>query len=601
MLLWHDSFGYAHTDHFAFQYPSYVGTPSTVAHRVQGSRALTGAFLRFSLPTLTAPLTDTCIIGLLLNVSSIDPSWNNLIEIRTSGGSSIQVRFLLESIDANYFQIRVERGQNDDLLLVSPHLEKNKWMFLEIKATILTSEAKIILRLDGTEIARAEGLRTEAGVVDRHWDSIRISTTNPIADLYLLDDKSDHGLTYTTFLGPVKHSKFICGKEQSWEWANTLAPVIGSAKTRLVVLAGQSNMLGRGFSASSVRWRSLNTKIRIWDRIQHAAAWDSLKALANTSGMFLVPPVSTFWGPEMRFAERVALLYENAALSGTPSVRIVKGAQDASYLFPTVADFCWNPGVANNLYNGNPVSGRSSLLLDVQAAVADLGGWSNIERVDFFWYQGESDSLNAIAPFYYGYLKQLMAQVRLDFLAPLTIHVLRIPTRSSFVTAQGFNGNLIREFQRDYAREFSDARMLDLDGCDMPLNDIHHTELGFDKVGDVVFESWVREQNFRTYIDDYSAAAALDDLYIASSVLKPASLASFSPEGRESALNSPCLGLASKMQASSPAPGVTFINEAGGILFPGVLVSTASWQNFRQTVARIQKPEELEVPIKLHL
>lgn len=620
MLLWHDSLGYRDVNYFAVQYPGYAGTPTAGnPHVIQGSKALGGTFA-FSTPVRSpAPSvqdgSEACIVGFLLRIespSAIPVPYSTLLEVRRAG--TVQIRMMVVQNDTSSFNLQVQRGNNDDILLTTKPIAKNEWVFVEIKSTILLSGGKVIIHLNGTEFARVEGVKTETDLsVNRYWDSVKLSCQGYLADLYVLDGRLTHGKSFATFLGRVKHSKIACGAERVLEWANHPNP---TNKYRIVVLAGQSNFTGRGLTTSSANWRSPNTKIKIWDRITHAypGQWDDIKPTANTSGMFLVPPISQFWGPEMRFAERVCQFYEAAAFSGNPNVRIVKCDQDGSYLFPAFQDYTWDKNTPNNLYSGNPnysgtqrggLWGTGPLPGDLPNAVTSIaGGWASIERVDFMWYQGESDSVFQVsADSYLTRLLAFFAQVDLDIPVPVTFHLVRIHRDSAVGPGPNLGGawfkEVVRAAQDQMPQLRTDVRAISVDDCEMHPDQIHLSNNGYDKLGDKCFESWMPAQNFSSYIDDYATLSFIDDLWIGSSANKPASRALFAPSGREGTINAPVVAASSQMHAESVAPGISITPRLSDYSFSSHAV--ASLLNLRQSVAGIKIPEKLDMDVGCQL
>jgi len=281
----------------------------------------------------------------------------------------------------------------------------------------------------------------------------------------------------------------------------------GVAAKRLVVLAGQSNMLGRNVTGAG-NWRSPNPKCRILDFVTGypgVVQFADLVALQNSGGDLSDPPAVGFCGPEMQFAERVAQFGESGGLVDGSEVCLVKAGKSGSFVYPWQADLCWNPAVVHNLYDGFRASPRPALLGLIDAAVAALGGWLQVSQVDFFWYQGESDALYAeSARMYRLHLDALIAAVRAD-LAPasrLHFHIVRLHRGMQRGPAPGAGGvwflDEIRRVQEAFVAENADARLVDIDGAEIAWDRLHMTDVGYDTIGDELFGSWLQTQTFDT-------------------------------------------------------------------------------------------------------
>lgn len=598
MLVWHDSLGYRSLDYFAANYPTYVGTPTLgAAHERASGRAISGTFT-INTPTLPAA-QDTSIVGLLLKVDGTVTVPNSVFEWRTIGGTSLQVRARVRPGNGGFY-LQFERGVNDDVLLRTSVLPYGKWFFLEAKVTFSQSEGRIVVRVDGQEIDRVEGLKTEQTLTDRGWDSFRLmnwfpgSDLSSISDLYLCDGQATSGKTFQTFLGKSTNTKLLAGKTTRMEWGTDTNPAI-TGKTRLIVFAGQSNFTGRSSDTSSPLWRNPNPVVQIWDRLTHAAPgqWEDLKATLNTAGMFLPSPVAMH-GPEMRFAERMAQMLERAGpVVGSSSVKIIKGTQDGSFIAPATPDYSWYPGIANNLYNGFS-SPRGCLLADILNAVNDLGGWAFVESVDFMWLQGESDSiLTATTAVYRQLLTDFFDLVRADMLAPTTIYLFRIHKDLYTGVAPDSFGFYWRDAIRNVHWSLPNTIHVSIDDCEISGDFTHLSTAGFNRLGDVAFDAWFAEQDFASRIDDYTTETSVDELWLGTSGAVPGAGISFEVAGAEDSQNSPAVAVSSQLHAATDATGVEIFPMAAGRVFPGVTPLSGSWVSVRQVSAGISLPEAL--------
>lgn len=598
MLVWHDSLGYHSLGYFLANYPTAVGTPTLeAAHERASGKAISGT-VTFDTPTLPVA-QDTSIVGLLIKIDGTVATANTVFQWRTAGASSLQVRARARGGNGGFY-LQFERGLNEDILLRTAVIPYGTWVFLEMKVTFSQSEGKIVVRVDGQEVSRVEGLKTELTLTDRGWDSFQLqnyfpgATLSSIADLYLCDGQATHGKTFQTFLGKTTNTKLLVGETTRMDWGTDLdAGVTG--KTRLIIFAGQSNFTGRGLSTSSPLWRSPNPVVQIWDRLSHAAPgqWEDLTATVNTAGMFLPSPVAMY-GPEMRFAERMAQLLERSGTVGiSSSVKIIKGTQDGSYIAPFTEDYTWYPGVTNNLYNGIG-SPRGCLLGDISNAVTALGGWSNIESVDFLWLQGESDAIyTAATAVYRQLLTAFFDLVRADIMAPLNIYLFRIHKDLYTGVAPDSFGFFWRDTIREIHWTLPGVYHVSIDDCEISGDLTHLSEAGFNKLGDVAFDAWFARQNFASRIDDYSTETSVDQLWLGTNGATPAAAIAFKATGLQESGNSPSLAISSQLHAAYETSAVAVAPMAGRILFPAVSPASTSWVNTRQIHAGVSLPEVL--------
>ena len=566
MLLLHDSLGYSSAAHFqGAGYTIVAGSPLFGLPHERAS-ATSIAQLSFQTPTVGAGSNATCVAGAMVWVAPLVYETVTFLEIGSSAGT--QVRATMQKA-AGGWRLFFYRGSSSDLLLETPFFEHSGWVFLEVKAVLSTSTGSIVVRLDGTEVARVEGANTreQTGTL---WDRLRLfahtSLTVKFADLYLCDGRTDHGSQFATFLGKVSHARLPLGPPSLVDWS--AMPVLPS-KARLSILAGQSNMTGRTTSTSSANWTNPNTRVRIWNRF--ASAFQSLSATVNSACAYQPANVPVA-GPEMRFAERLSAHYAASGDGTTPNHYIVKGVQDGSWAFPVTPDYSWNSGVVGGLL--------SRLQTDIANAVASLGGWSQIGAVDIFWLQGESDSIaTASAITYQANVRQLLSDLIADIATngpSVATHIVRIHTSLYRGTAPDSIGfyytDQIRRIQEELpsilAADLNQLgwdlkfKLIDLDTCQISPDLTHLTEPGYDRLGDLMFESWATTQSFNSLVDDYDTLPDIDNLFVGASDTGKSLL--FRPSGADDSTNSPVLSVSTHMHNSASTPGLVWTARAAG-------------------------------------
>lgn len=602
MLLLHDGLSYRNLAFLSGRFV-YTGTVQFSLPAEDRLDSCIGGFsFSISSPSLSYPRpaasgVESCFVGFNLKMASgLLPAPFDMVSLLTAGGTSVQVRIQAVDDGNGGFFLRAVRGAGTRIFLESPPLPCDKWVFLEIQIRTSLSQGRVVIRANGVEIARAENLNTETGLSDRYWDTVKIGASSSrlvsISDIYLCDARADHGKTYSTFLGNSRSRRIRTTKHREANWSNSATP---TGKYRIVWKMGQSNQTGVGVSSSSAKWRTKNDKVKIWDRIQGPAAFRDLEAKKNTSGFFFIPPVSTVWGPEMRMAERIASFYEQSDVVDIPHVVMVKDTQDGSFLFPYIADYCWNPTVPNNLYNGTG-SPRGCALTDLLSAVTALGGWGAIERVDIFWYQGEADSLFEVSALaYYENLKLFLDTVSSDIpsYVPRQFYITRLHPRSNsgllFL-------NRIREDQKRLCEERG-YEIIESDNVQITPYGLHMEEEGYNTLGDSYFERWVENQPFSEYLTDTSTGTVIDSLFVETSVVKNSKI-SFDVASVLGVW--PLMGISPMVYAQSSAPIVLEVSIGSheiGVSIP----SGASWSLQTSTYHVVDQQESLRLPASLSL
>lgn len=602
MLLLHDGLAYRNLAFLAGRF-SYTGTVQfALPAEDRVDTCIGGLSFSVSTPSLSYPRpavsgVESCIVGFNLKMASgLLSAPFDLISVLTAGGSSAQTKVQAVDDGNGGFLLRAVRGSGTRTFLESPPLQCNEWLFVEVLVRTSLSQGKVVIRVNGTEIARAENLNTETGVSDRYWDTVKIGASSSrlvsISDLYVCDARQDHGRIYSTFLGQSRSRKIRAVKHRHAEWSNSATP---TSKYRIVWLLGQSNQTGVGLSTSSTKWRSKNDKVRIWDRIQGAPAFRSLEATKNTSGFFFLPPTSTVWGPEMRFAERIATLYEQSDVVDVPHVVFVKDTQDGSFVFPYIADYCWNPTIPNNLYNGT-ASPRGCALTDLVSAVTSLGGWGVVERVDIYWYQGEADSLFEVSALaYYDNLKLLFDTISSDIpgYVQRQFYVTRIHPRSNPGLVYK---DKIREDHRRICMERG-YEVVESDNVQITPYGLHMEEEGYNTLGDSYFEKWLSNQSFAEYLTDTQTGSVVDSLFIETSVVKNLGI-SFNTSCKLGVW--PVIGISPGVYSQSSVP-VTLDVLFGDIEAQIPIPTGATWTLQATALPVVTQQESLALPARLSL
>lgn len=569
MLLLHDSLGYSSAAHFqGAGYTIIAGASPAFGLSHERASATSVGQMAFQTPTIGPGSDPTCILGALVLIVPLVFETVTFLEIGSSAGT--QIRATLRKAYGGW-EISFYRGASSDLLLKTPFFEHTGWVFLEIKAVLSASTGSIVVRLDGTEVARVEGVNTREHLGSL-WDRIRFfplsAYTSAVADLYACDGRLDQGARYATFLGKITHSKLLLGATVKSDWSQI--PVL-PGKARLTILAGQSNMTGRITSTSSANWTNPNSRIRIWNRLAGVPAFQTLSATVNSACAYL-PSNVPLAGPEMRFAELLSAHYASSGDSSVPNHYLVKGVQDGSFLFPVTPDYSWNVSVGGGLY--------SRLLTDITNAVTALGGWSQVGEVDLFWLQGESDAIyTASASTYRANLRLLLASILADIGAHgprLTAHLINIhpdlyPASAPDSLGYYYKG-LIREIQGSMLQLVkSDLDLLGIDlncrnieiaPCQLSGDLTHLTEAGYDRLGELMFESWKSSTDFRSLVSDYEDLPDIDSLWVGAS--DAGKVLFFKSIGSPDSTNSPVASVSVHMHNSAGAPGLVWATHAAG-------------------------------------
>lgn len=206
--------------------------------------------------------------------------------------------------------------------------------------------------------------RLPLGLIPSSLSYQPIADYNNIPDVY---SKCNDYTSSASYYGYHVSNTVACrgGKE--------LAP-----EKNLVILAGQSNMNGRGQTP-----RASVTNVNYWD-LDASAFVSSVIPFDNTEtgAGFNLPTYgngSTFWGPEVRFAE---LLRNN----NRKDTYLFKFCQDNSLVVDSLGNNTWCPSTTQTY----PLYDRFESALDL--AISAMGGIFNLKNVTLIWSQGESEA-----------------------------------------------------------------------------------------------------------------------------------------------------------------------------------------------------------------
>lgn len=442
-------------------------------------------------------------------------------------GTTEQFRILITiTTSTHLFEFcRIEGGVPSYVLWSSFSYLNTQWNYAELKINF-NSNGSVEWRIGGSREFFVTG-PTDAST-PLNWNKVRFLCPNnmtvQLADIYILN--TDNILTdskYANFLGPISCSTLI---PDSSRWSGPSDWVIrpSGTKYRMVVLAGQSNMNGYTLAPSPVPAgvTSPNPYVLIWDRISGFAGTPNFQSLTvgfNNNNHFNAP-AGSFFGPEMAFADSISDYYRKLTSTTPPvSTVFVKCAQPNSSLYPNsaAARYTWARedlsvppvAIAGNLTNGTP----TSLIGDMAAAAGGLGGFQNIQRIDFFWYQGETDALYSFsASSYIVNLYNFLEYVRLSVAAvaptvEIKFYVVRI--HKDLSTAAFPFRDTIRNWQNVLTYLFPQFQQITID--EIPISTVDYTHFdgaGYTAIGRKLFSAWIANQNEIEEIDDQSTTGS---------------------------------------------------------------------------------------------
>lgn len=503
MLLWQDSLHFAVGSNMPSQmYPGQVGMGIQPLPDRNCVSITNGTFSPphkqpsgFGLNKLT--------IGFRLQVNQINlttPVDNTtFLEVRDSGGVAKMKVKLRTSSSGYHFQFLA--SNTSPVLLDSPVLQYGEVIYIEFQISFSTSQGRISFRTNGIISALAENLNTDINPAFA-WRSVQfLFGASPLefrlSDLYLTDGTGPHQ-TFTSFLGPVSGRRLLPEKIVSPDMGWSFAPT----PVRLIWILGQSNAHGLGLlSEIHMPWRNPNPLVQIWStRTAPSARWEPLEAGVNTWGHMYTPngPLLPWFGAEMEFADRIALLMDSmpSSIAGT-NIRLVKTVFDASNVDN------WLPGAVENFLG---------LAMGVfSAAMSSLGGPSVVKEVTVIWYQGETNMLAGDLPFLYANKLIQVLQAMISFLGTIPVNFLLtrlVPESSMGIPGIDFPGEVRKHTValETVAQTVPNCTIVSTEGTHT-RDGLHLSTPGLDILGDRYFEAWFNNLNLAKDLRDIEEQA----------------------------------------------------------------------------------------------
>lgn len=214
------------------------------------------------------------------------------------------------------------------------------------------------------------------------------------------------------------------------------------------------------------------------------------------------------------------------------------------------------------------------------------------------WLQGESDALYEVsADAYSEGLRSFFDHVRTDFggSVPFRIHLFvihkDIEKGDTPLSGKFYYLDKVRAIQRNCPNA---DYILSIDDCELhPIERLHLMPAGYDKLGDIAFESWFNAQGFSERIDDYETLDYFDEKWVGTDGSISGSEVSFLAGGAEDSQNSPALAVSSQLHAATESSGVEVFPVAALLRFPGVTPLSGSWAGSREMITGVALPETL--------
>lgn len=468
--------------------------------------------------------SDVLITGFRINIPAFGVGSLQDAAILTvfSGTGNRQARLYRRNVNnTGYF---FELAFLDDSQVIKAGTVRNptiipygKWVYVELRV-FFSNTGNVEIRIDGSRSVFQDNVATEANpAIARRWDRLLFtagSETFKITDFYVANNRADHGVKFASFLGPVQSTRsWPKNKGSVQQWVPHLddrAMTTPDNGVELWVLAGQSNAHGTDKSPTPVvGYPATNGFVRIYDR-RHGGLQD-LQAGYNNNRQFMpLSPVGAFYGPEMPLTGEVLSFYNTNLLTTNQPSRIVmvKGAQDASAIYPSIPDFTWHPDFPGNLYNdaGAIAGSRGNLKQDILDAISLCGG---VKKIHVFWHQGESDGFfDFSVQAYRQNLNYLLDTIVADFSPiPIQFHVVLIHKDLKKASApNAIDGfwwtESIRDIQRIVVGERKDCRLIVMDDIPLAYDSIHFDNSGVAVEGRRMFESWMQSRNDSNLVNE---------------------------------------------------------------------------------------------------
>lgn len=391
-VIWIDSLNYPNTDWIDSVYGQSVGWSVQSTHPIGGRNVMRAGFGSIVPPVQNTSGSDTLTIGVLMGTPWLTLVKAQFLVIFAANGSA-QLRFYtVPDLQGN---LRIEAWSGDDKrrIATTSNIDfVSSMRYLEIQTRVHGSLGYVRFFIDGVTDGWVSDLDTKT-VAGNPWHNVHLMATHAgvgelrFADLYIEDSGRVLGPSTAVRLSPHRHVTYP-------EIDDPLADFVVQGLTprkRLIVLAGQSNMNGHGSDPyTGNAFSSPNPGVQIWN--VETQQFEDLEANVNSGNPYApnTPDFGKGWGPEMMMASYINAMQQLGGF--TPSeVYIIKLATDASWVYPLPGNPTWSPLTPGNL--------TTTGAAEIQAAVTALGGWGQVEPdVDFFWHQGESESINTNIP-----------------------------------------------------------------------------------------------------------------------------------------------------------------------------------------------------------
>lgn len=563
-LIWFDSMDYRSSSFLNDAFPSQSGWSVGADHPLperSGVSTSTGSML---LPASNPGGlgSESCFIGLLLTVDSLPDPVDTFLHIRAPS-TQPQAYVRLRDAGGGLCYLEVWTGNLRERLLISSALDLSSPRYVELEVKISTS-GRVRLAVDGVTDSLAEGVNSQF-VTGSTWHDVVFEVTSSdleisIADVYLASGANEWrpiGRSAVSLLWPWQ-------AKQPFQWAPTPRP-------RVVVMAGQNNINGRGALPYTGTGRNPNSVVKIWN--VEKQVFEALDAHVNTGNAFWAGhPSNIFgqnWGPEMRFAEEVTLLFKNAGYNDA-EVLIVKLAEDTSWVTPAPGVNTWHPTIPGNL--------SDSALTQIDNAVVAAGGWGVIDSLDFFWHQGESESLSMSVPdprqLYLTYTQDVFDHFETNIPVPIHWHRTVMHSGSFFLATDSIVNAQRLSVLPGTITETSDLQL--------QPDQIHLTLPSYDKLGYRYYLKWLdrlleSQEGLVNLISDQLWGSAADDDAFESSIGTPAISFDQLIHRQFDMLHAPALALQAKTYRESDA-AASLEMSVGGVALPSLTVgSDAAW------------------------
>jgi len=224
------------------------------------------------------------------------------------------------------------------------------------------------------------------------------------------------------------------------------------AAERVYIMAGQSNMMGRGGQVAELpaHYRRMPSNVRFFYQGRE-------RDLAQ----------STYFGPEVSFAHQVARTFPH------DEHLIIKHVATGSSVQQ------WQPGGA--LYEG--------LLRLVGYTRTDKNSvMPNIDAI--FWMQGEADAMNlSRAQQYTPRLTRMIKRLRQDLAARNSLFIMG---RVNSETPKFPGVSAVQRSQQQLAQILPNTLLVSSDGLDKIFDDIHYSSAGLVELGERFAERYIR-------------------------------------------------------------------------------------------------------------